>query len=124
MIDTRQMVEGFLTTAADLARPDGTGPFPRITRAARIKADAHVLRLIAAAGWPALEAVAASPEYATRCPDYPTAWHGIGSDLALDAAGAGAGFADRGAAHLSAIIRADWRAYHAEPHAWRGWLYI
>ena len=118
----RQMIEGFLTTAADLARPDGTGPFPRVTRAARANAGAHVLRLIAAAGWPALEAVAASPEYATRHPDYPTAWHGIGSDLALGASGAG--FADRGAAHLADIIRADWRAYHIEPTTWRGWLYL
>lgn len=120
----RQMIEGFLTTAADLARPDGTGPHPRITRAARAKAAAHVRRLVDAAGWPALEAVAASPEYATRHPDYPTAWHGIGSDLALDATGAGAGFADRGAAHLSDVIRADWRAYRIEPAAWRGWLYL
>ena len=120
----RQMAEGFLTTAADLARPDGTGPFPRITRAARATAAAHVQRLIDAAGWPALEAVAESPAYATRHPDYPTAWHGIGSDLALDASGAGAGFSDRGAEHLSDIIRADWRAYHTEPHAWRGWLYL
>lgn len=120
----RQMIEGFLTTAADLARPDGTGPHPRITRAARAKAAAHVRRLVDAAGWPALEAVAASPEYATRYPDYPTPWHGIGSDLALDAIGAGAGFADRGAAHLSDVIRADWRAYRIEPAAWRGWLYL
>lgn len=121
---TRQMIEGFLTTAADLARPDGTGPFPRITRAARDKAAEHVQRLAAEAGWPALEAVAALPEYATRHPDYPTAWHGIGADLALDATGSGAGFADRGAEHLADIIRADWRAYHTEPHAWRGWLYL
>ena len=120
----RYMVEGFLTTAADLARPDGTGPFPRIPRAARVKAAAHVQRLSDAAGWPALEAVAESPAYATRHPDYPTSWHGIGSDLALDASGAGAGFADRDAPHLSDIIRADWRAYHTEPHAWRGWLYL
>ena len=120
----RQMAEGFLTTAADLARLDGTGPFPRITRAARIKADAHVKRLIDAAGWPALEAVAESPEYALRHPDYPTPWHGIGSDLALDASGSGAGFFDRGAEHLSDIIRADWRAFHTEPHAYRGWLYL
>lgn len=120
----QQMAEGFLTAAADLARPEGTWPFPRITRAARAKAAAHVRRLVDAAGWPALEAVAASPAYATRHPDYPTAWHSIGSDLALDASGAGAGFADRGAPHLAAIIRADWRAYHTEPHAWRGWLYI
>ena len=120
----RQMVEGFLTTAADLARPDGTGPFPRIPRAARRKAAAHVQRLIDTVGWPALEAVAGSPAYATRHPDYPTAWHGIGSDLALDASAAGAGFSDRGAEHLSDIIRADWRAYHTEPHAWRGWLYL
>ena len=120
----RHMVDGFLTTAADLARPDGTGPFPRITRAARRKADAHVKRLIDAAGWPALEAVVESPAYATRHPDYPTAWHGMGSDLALDASGAGAGFADRNAPHLAGIISADWRAYYIEPHAWRGWLYI
>lgn len=124
MNNIAQMVEGFLSTAADLARPDGTGPFPRVTRAARIKAAAHVQRLIDAAGWPALEAVAASAAYSTRYPDYPTAWHGIGSDLALDATGSGAGFADRGAEHLSDIIRADWRAYHTEPHAWRGWLYL
>lgn len=120
----RQMVEGFLTTAADLARPDGTGPFPRITRAARDTAAGHVRRLVDAAGWTALEAAAASAEYATRHPDYPTAWHGIGSDLALDASGAGAGFADRDAEHLADIIRADWRAYHTEPHTWRGWLYL
>lgn len=119
-----QMVEGFLTTAADLARPDGTGPLPRVTRAARDTAAAHVQRLVDAAGGAALEAVAASPEYATRHPDYPTAWHGIGSDLALGASGAGAGFADRGAAHLADIIRADWRAYYTEPYSWRGWLYI
>ena len=123
-MNDRQMIEGFLTTAADLARPDGTGPFPRVTRAARAKAAAHVRRLVDAAGWPALEAAAASPEYATRHPDYPTAWHGIGSDLALGATGSGAGFLDRGAAHLAAIIHADRREYHPEPHAWRGWLYI
>ena len=120
----RYMIEGFLTTAADLARPDGTGPFPRITRHARTKAAGHVQRLIDATGWPALEAVAASPEYATPHPDYPTAWPGLGSDLALDATGSGAGFADRNAEHLADIIRADWRAYHTEPHAWRGWLYL
>lgn len=120
----RQMVEGFLTTAADLAREDGTGPYPRITRAARAKAAGHVRRLVDAAGWPALEAVAASPEYATRHPDYPTAWHGIGSDLALDATGSGAGFPDRNAEHLADIIDADWRAFRTEPHAWRGWLYL
>lgn len=120
----RYMVEGFLTTAADLAREDGTGPFPRYNRAARIKAAAHVQRLIDAAGWPALEAVAASPAYATRHPDYPTAWHGIGSDLALDASGAGAGFADRDAEHLADIISADWRAFYTDPHAYRGWLYL
>lgn len=120
----RQMVEGFLTTAADLARPDGIGQHPRITRAARIAAAGHVQRLIDAAGWPALEAVAESPAYATRHPDYPTAWHGIGSNLALDASGSGAGFADRDAEHLADIIRADWRAYHTEPHACRGWLYL
>ena len=120
----RQMVEGFLATAADLARPDGTGPHPRITRAARIAAAAHVQRLIETGGWPALETVAESPAYATRYPDYPTPWHGIGSDLALDATGAGAGFADRDATHLSDIISADWRAYHTEPSAWRGWLYL
>ena len=120
----QQMAEGFLTTAADLARPEGTGPLPRIPRAARIKATEHVRRLIDTAGWPALEAVAASAAYGMRYPDYPTAWHSIGSDLALDASGAGAGFADRGAPHLAAIIRADWRAYHTEPHAWRGWLYL
>lgn len=119
-----QMTEGFLTTAADLARPDGTGQHPRITRAARAKAAAHVQRLIDAAGWPALEAVAASPEYELRHPDYPSPWHGMGSDLALDAAGAGVGFADRNAPHLADIIRADWRAYRIEPAAWRGWLYL
>ena len=125
MNDARsRMVDGFLTTAADLARPDGTGPFPRITRAARATAAAHVQRLIDSAGWPALEAVAASPEYALRHPDYPTPWHGIGSDLALDATGSGAGFADRNAEHLADIIRADWRAYYTDPHAWRGWLYL
>lgn len=118
------MTDGFLTTAADLARPDGTGPFPRITQAARATAAAHVKRLISTAGWPALEAVAESAAYATRHPDYPTPWHGMGSDLALDASAAGAGFSDRGAEHLSDIIRADWRAYHTEPHAWRGWLYL
>ena len=118
------MAEGFLTTAAYLARPDGPWPYPRIPRAARIKATEHVQRLIDTAGWPALEAVAASPEYSTRHPDYPTAWHSMGSDLALDASGAGAGFADRGAEHLSDIIHADWRAYHTEPHALRGWLYL
>ena len=123
-MNDRQMIEGFLTTAADLARPDGTGPIPRVTRAARDTAAAHVQRLVDAAGGAALEAVAASPEYATRHPDYPTAWHGIGSDLALGASGAGAGFADRGAAHLADIIRADWRAYRIEPTTWRGWLYI
>lgn len=120
----RYMVEGFLATAADLARPDGTGPLPRITRAARIAAAAHVQRLIAAAGWHALEAVAASPAYATRHPDYPTAWHGMGSDLALDASGAGAGFPDRDAEHLAEIVRADWRAFYIDPHEWRGWLYL
>lgn len=120
----RQMVEGFLATAADLARPDGTGPHPRITRAARIAAAAHVQRLIETGGWPALETVAESPAYATRYPDYPTPWHGIGSDLALDATGAGAGFGDRDAPHLADIISADWRAYHTEPHTWRGWLYL
>lgn len=119
-----QMVEGFLATAADLARPDGTGPFPRITRAARIAAAAHVQRLIETAGWPALEAAAESPAYATRHPDYPTPWHSIGSDMALDASGAGAGFADRDAAHLSDIVSADWREYRTEPHTWRGWLYL
>lgn len=119
----RQMIEGFLTTAADLARPDGTGPIPRITRAARIAAAAHVQRLADTAGWHVLEAVAESPAYATRHPDYPTAWHSIGSDLALDATGSGAGFADRDE-HLADIISADWRAYHTEPHAWRGWLYL
>ena len=124
MNNTAQMVEGFLTTAADLARPDGTGSFPRIPRHARNKAEAHVQRLIDAAGWPALETVAESPAYATRHPDYPTAWHGIGSDLALDASGAGAGFADRDAEHLADIIRANWRAYHIEPDAYRGWLYL
>ena len=125
MPDARShMIDGFLTTAADLARPDGTGPLPRITRAARDTAAAHVQRLVDAAGWPVLEAVAASPEYATRHPDYPTAWHGIGSDLALDASGAGAGFGDRGAEHLADIIRADLRAYYTEPHALRGWLYL
>ena len=118
------MAEGFLTTAADLARPDGTGPFPRFTASSRKRAAAHVQRLIDAAGWPALEAVAESAAYATRHPDYPTAWHSMGSDLALDASGAGAGFADRGAEHLADIIRANWRAYHTEPHAYRGWLYI
>lgn len=118
------MIEGFLTTAADLSRPDGTGPFPRITRAARIAAAAHVRRLVDAAGWTALEAVAASPEYATRHPGYPTPWHGMGSDLALDATGSGAGLADRDAEHLSDIISDEWHAYHTEPHAWRGWLYI
>ena len=125
MNDARsRMAEGFLTTAADLARLDGTGPYPRIPHATRAKAAAHVQRLIDAAGWPALEAVAESPEYALRHPDYPTPWHGIGSDLALDASGSGAGFFDRGAEHLSDIIRADWRAFHTEPHAYRGWLYL
>ena len=104
--------------------PNGTGPFPRVTRAARAKAAAHVRRLVDAAGWPALEAAAASAAYGMRYPDYPTAWHSIGSDLALDASGAGAGFADRGAEHLSDIIHVDWRAYHTEPHAWRVWLYL
>ena len=118
------MTDGFLTTAADLAREDGTVPFPRVTRAARNAAAAHVQRLIDAAGWPALEAVAESPAYATRYPDYPTPWHSMGSDLALDASGAGAGFPDRNAVHLSDIISADWRAYHTEPSAWRGWLYL
>ena len=117
----RQMTEGFLTTAADLARPDGTGPYPRITSAARATAAAHVQRLIDTAGWPALEAVAESPAYATRHPDYPSPWHGMGSDLALDASGSGVGFADRNAQHLADIIGV---AYHTEPHAWRGWLYL
>ena len=71
------MTDGFLTTAADLAREDGTVPFPRVTRAARNAAAAHVQRLIDAAGWPALEAVAESPAYATRHPDYATAWDRI-----------------------------------------------
>lgn len=124
MNNIAQMTDGFLTTAADLARPDGTGPFPRVTRAARNAAAAHVQRLIDAAGWSALEAVAESPEYATRHPDYPSPWHGMGSDLALDASGSGAGFADRNAPHLAGIIRADWRAYYTEPYSWRGWLYI